>query len=143
MRSQSQAKVVVNSPMELLGIDFIGPFPRFDNGYNWILICADYFSRFTWAEATERNDSDTVIRFLKTLFETFGFPIGKYSDPGPHFGSKTLQFAKEVGIIWCHAPVAAKRAVGMIEKCADILQRTLKKCTSEPRLWPSHLPEAV
>lgn len=76
VRSQTTAKVTVSSPMELLGIDFIGPFPKFDNGFNWILICTDYFSRFTWAEGTEKNDSETVIKFLKDLFAAFGVPVG-------------------------------------------------------------------
>ncbi|POS87077.1 hypothetical protein EPUL_000421, partial [Erysiphe pulchra] len=56
---------------------------------------------------------------------------------------KTRPFAEESGVIWCHAPVAAKGTVGLIEKAVDILQRVLKNCTPDPCKWPSNLPEAV
>lgn len=110
----------------------IGSFPKFNHRYNWIIICTDYYSRFTWANTTKRNDSDTITTFIQRIFETFGVPVGIYLDPRPHFGSKSKQFAQENSVVQCHACVRAKRAVGLIEKSVDILQRALKKVTPEP-----------
>ncbi|KAI0994842.1 hypothetical protein K3495_g13340 [Podosphaera aphanis] len=145
IRSQTSARVAVSEPMELLGIDFIGPFPKFEKvSKRYILIAVDYFSRYIWAEAVERNDSDTVINFLeKTIFEKFGIPVGLYMDPGPHFGEKTRRFAESCGTLWCNSPVAAKRAVGMIEKAVDILQRVLKKVSPKPQEWPERISKAI
>ncbi|POS82380.1 hypothetical protein EPUL_006396, partial [Erysiphe pulchra] len=145
IRSQTSARVVVSEPMELLGIDFIGPFPSFSGvRKKWILIAVDYFSRYIWTEAVERSDSDTVINFLKNaIFDKFGLPIGLYMDPGPHFGEKTRNFAESCGTLWNNSPVAAKRAVGMIEKSVDILQRVLKKMTLDQKLWPERLSKAT
>ncbi|KAI1005899.1 hypothetical protein K3495_g2318 [Podosphaera aphanis] len=76
-RSQTSARVVVSEPMELLGIDFIGPFPKFKGTEDyWILVAIDYFSRYTWAEPTERNDSETVIRFLDKFSSSLESQLG-------------------------------------------------------------------
>ncbi|KAI0995727.1 hypothetical protein K3495_g12454 [Podosphaera aphanis] len=145
LRSQSRTRVTVREPMELLGIDFVGPFPTSaGTTYKWILVAIDYFSRYVWAEPTQRNDSDTVIEFLKTsIIDKFGSPVGMYMDPGPHFGDKTRKFAEGNGIVWCNSPVAAKRAVGMIEKAVDLIQRVLKKVTNGSSNWAQNVPTAV
>ncbi|RKF84247.1 putative eka-like protein, partial [Golovinomyces cichoracearum] len=102
----------------------------------------DYFSRYIWAEATE-SDSETVVRFLKNIFNKFGFPVGMYMDPGPHFGDHFRKFAEGAGVVWCNSPVAAKTATGMVEKAVDILQRFLKGTVKSPSKWPECLPQAV
>ncbi|POS82348.1 hypothetical protein EPUL_005422, partial [Erysiphe pulchra] len=86
---------------------------------------------------------DNSGHFDNQIFEKFGTPVGIYMDPGPHFGKKTRRFAEEKGIIWCNSPVAAKKAVGMIEKAVDILQRILKKITLEPKRWPNFVAKAT
>lgn len=46
-RSQTRARLAVNELMELLGIDFIGSFPKFKGTTcRWVLVAIDYFSRF-------------------------------------------------------------------------------------------------
>ncbi|POS83424.1 hypothetical protein EPUL_004130, partial [Erysiphe pulchra] len=145
IRIQTSARVVVSEPMELLGIHFTGPFPSFSGvRKRWILIAVDYFSRYIWTEAVERSDSDTIINFLKNaIFDKFGLPIDLYVDPGPHFGERTRNSAESCGTLWNNSPVAAKRAVGMIEKSVDILQKVLKKMTPDPKLWPERLSKAT
>lgn len=144
VRSQTMARVSVTAPMELLGVDFVGPFPKLGGtGKFWILVVVDYFTRFVWAKATVTDDSETVIAFLDEIFHSFGVPVGAYVDPGSHFGEKVGIWAQSRGVVWCHSPVAAKKAVGMIEKVNDILQRVLKKITPDPSHWPEYVPRAV
>jgi hypothetical protein len=89
-RSQTLNPVVVNSPIQLFGIDFVGPFPVFP-GVTWryILVIVDYFSRFCWAYLYITDDQEEVINALRDLFEKEGVPVGFYADPGPHFESRT------------------------------------------------------
>jgi hypothetical protein len=144
LRSQTSARVTVNAPMEVLGLDFVGPFPKLDGvGVYYILIAIDYFTRFVWAKATPNAKSETAIDFLGELFETYGTPVGVYLDPGPHFGNKTKVWAESKGVVWCNAPVAAKNAVGMIEKAVDVLKRVLFKMSNRAQDWPQHLRAAV
>ncbi|KAI0997594.1 hypothetical protein K3495_g10592 [Podosphaera aphanis] len=131
--------------MELLGMDFIRPFSKIDGvKERWILLAVDYFSRFVWAKATQKNDSDTIINFMKTeIFDRFGTPVGMYVDLGPHFGNKTCRFAQSCGVVWSNSPVAAKKAVGMVEKSVDILQRVLKKISPDLNSWAKNVPVAT
>lgn len=144
VRSQTAARVTVSEPMELLGVDFIGPFPKFEGaGEYWILIVVDYFTRYIWAKATWGSDSTTVTIFLEDIFSSHGYPVGMYMDPGPHFGRQTKEWAESRGIVWCNSPVAAKRSVGMIEKSVHILQNVLEKYSVIPSEWPLHLRQSV
>ncbi|RKF58125.1 hypothetical protein OnM2_069028, partial [Erysiphe neolycopersici] len=61
------------------------------------------------------------------IFDKFGFEVGSYLDPGPHFVKNTQEFAESCGTLRFNLPIAAKRAVGIIEKVVDVLQRALKK----------------
>lgn len=100
----------------------------------WIPVAVDYFSRYIWTEATNRNDSDIAVSILQRKnFDTFGVPVGFYMDLSTHFGEKTRMFAESHGTVKCNSPVATKRTVGMVEKSVDRLQRILKKITSDPK----------
>ncbi|KAI0994673.1 hypothetical protein K3495_g13509 [Podosphaera aphanis] len=90
LRSQTLARVTVSTPMELLGIDFMGPFPKFEGvEVYYILVVVDYFSRFVWSEGTKSDNSEAVISTLEQIFLENGVPTGIYSDPGAHFGETT------------------------------------------------------
>lgn len=87
--------------MELLGLEFVGPFPKIhSHEFRWIIVCVSYFSRYVWAEPTEKNDSSTVILFLRKKFSAFGVPVGMYMDYGAHFGKATKDRANSQGIVW-------------------------------------------
>jgi transposase InsO family protein len=142
-RSQTLQRVVIDTPMQLWGIDFVGPFPLYEGvPWRYILVIVDYFSRFVWAFLCITDDQKEVIRCLGELFEQEGIPVGFYADPGTHFGADTQTFAKERGALWITSPVAAKKSTGMVEKVNDILQRILKK-TGEPHLFAERLRKSV
>ncbi|CAD6500186.1 BgTH12-04289 [Blumeria graminis f. sp. triticale] len=144
VRSQKMARVSISTPMELLGIDFIGPFPKFEGvEVYYILVVVDYFSRFVWSQATKSDNSESVISTLERIFLENGVPTGIYSDPGAHFGKDTQRFAESRGVMWCTSPVAAKKATGMVEKAVDILQRALKKNARDPSRWPTILSKST
>ncbi|XP_047171557.1 uncharacterized protein K02A2.6-like [Vigna umbellata] len=67
------------------GIYFVGPFPpSFNNEY--ILVVVDYVSKWVEALACPKNDSSTMIKFLKRqIFSHFGTPRVLISDGGSDF----------------------------------------------------------
>ena len=142
-RSQKLNPVRVNGPMQMWGIDFVGPFPQFPGVvWRYVLVIVDYFSRFCWAYLCVTDDQQEVIEALTDLFEKAGRPIGFYADPGPHFGEETQTFVRQRGMIWSTSPVAAKNATGMVEKTNDLLQRILKK-SGDPQLFHLRLKNSV
>jgi transposase InsO family protein len=69
---------------------------------------------------------------------------GIYTDAGKHFtGRKTQDWLWEYGTVWIAAPAAAKKAVGLVEKCNDLLQHILKKISTNPYDWPLFVQESA
>ena len=72
------------------GIDFMGPFPNSqDNLY--ILLLADYVSKWVESIATKTNDHKVAVSFLKeNILSRFGMPRAIISDQGTHFCNKVF-----------------------------------------------------
>ncbi|KAI1002345.1 hypothetical protein K3495_g5856 [Podosphaera aphanis] len=144
VRSQILSKVSVSAPMELLGIDFVGLFPKFPGvEVFFILVVIDYFSRYIRTRATKSENSDAVVCVLEEVFTEHGVPVGIYADLGSYFGKATQKFAESFGVVWCTSPVAGKKATGIVEKAVDVLQRALKKRARDPSRWPTALQKST
>jgi len=113
--------------MELLGADFCGPFHDLPEGFRFLLIVVDYFSRFIWTYPCAAADSPNVTRCLDSLFYTDGVPVGFYVDPGSHFGDIVRNYVGRKGVLWLNSPSASKKSTGMAEKAVDIVQRAMAK----------------
>jgi hypothetical protein len=67
------------------GIDFMGPFPP-SFGFLYILVVADYVSKWIEAIPSRNNDHKTVIKFLKeNILSRFGISRAMISDGGTLF----------------------------------------------------------
>ena len=78
-------------PFDVWGIDFMGPFlPSYGNQY--ILLVADYISKWVEEIATLTNDGNAVLNFLKNyIFSRFGTPWVIISYGGSHFFNKPFE----------------------------------------------------
>ncbi|XP_062113673.1 uncharacterized protein LOC133824715 [Humulus lupulus] len=75
---------------DVWGIDLMGPFPP-SYGNLYILVAADYVSKWVEVAAYPTNDSKVVMRFLhKHIFTRFGTPKAIIKDEGTHFVNKVL-----------------------------------------------------
>nr|GEZ72810.1 reverse transcriptase domain-containing protein [Tanacetum cinerariifolium] len=77
----TQNSIQVCEIFDVLGIDFMGPFPS-SKGNKYILVAVDYLSKSVEAKALPINDARVVVRFLKSLFSRFGTPKAIISDRG-------------------------------------------------------------
>ncbi|XP_062080955.1 uncharacterized protein LOC133785755 [Humulus lupulus] len=90
-RNEKPLNVILEVELfDVLGIDFMGPFPpSYNNEY--ILLVVDYVSKWVEAAATKTNDGKTVLNYLhKHIFTRFGTPRALISDEGSHFVNKQL-----------------------------------------------------
>uniref|UniRef100_A0A3B1JN79 Gypsy retrotransposon integrase-like protein 1 n=1 Tax=Astyanax mexicanus TaxID=7994 RepID=A0A3B1JN79_ASTMX len=75
-------------PFEKLGIDIVGPLPVTSQGNKYIIVIADYFTKWCEAFAMRAQDADTVAR---TVVEQFilrwGTPRSIHTDQGKNFDS--------------------------------------------------------
>ncbi|KAM1559990.1 hypothetical protein TB1_003263 [Malus domestica] len=75
---------------DVWGIDFMSPFPS-SHGFTYILLAADYISKWVEAKVTRTNDSRVVANFINTnIFSRFGMLRVFISDGGSHFCSRTI-----------------------------------------------------
>nr|GEY51617.1 reverse transcriptase domain-containing protein [Tanacetum cinerariifolium] len=66
-----QNSIQVCEIFDILGIDFMGPFPS-SKGNKYILVAVDYLFKWVEAKALPTNDARVVVKFLKSLFSLFG-----------------------------------------------------------------------
>ena len=77
-------------PFEIVSMDFVGPLITTDEGNKYILSIIDLFSRFCILEALPTKNSEDVIRTLRRVFNTFGYPTTLLSDNALEFTSAAL-----------------------------------------------------
>ena len=104
----------------------------------------DYFSQFIWAFPCTTDNSEEVCRSLGWLWSIIGALVAVYSDKGTHFSSTQMQsFFAQKGVLWIPAPIAAKKATGIVEKANDVFQRVLKKSKKSRRKWVFEVQSAA
>uniref|UniRef100_A0A3P9HTM5 Gypsy retrotransposon integrase-like protein 1 n=1 Tax=Oryzias latipes TaxID=8090 RepID=A0A3P9HTM5_ORYLA len=75
----------------MLGVDFMGPFPRSRKGNNYLLVVVDYYTK--WVELFPIRDSKTprLCQILRDeIFTRWGVPKYLVSDRGPQFTSQLI-----------------------------------------------------
>ena len=77
-----QGSLVVNNPLDLLGIDFLKVDPPRDGKEN-IFILTDAFTKFCQAFITNNQNALTVTKILvNKWFYIYGIPVCLHSDQG-------------------------------------------------------------
>lgn len=86
----ASAKHTWGSVVWCVGINFVGPFPSYNNKY--ILLAAHYISKWIKALAKPRNDHKVVLNFLKKfIFTRFGTLRTIISEERTHFYNKQFE----------------------------------------------------
>lgn len=87
------------APMDKIFIDYLGPLPRSKEGNKYMLVGVDAFSKFVWLTPVREATTNQAIKFLKTIFSSFGVPRQLVSDNAKQFVSgKFHKFCFESGI---------------------------------------------
>lgn len=111
-------------PMDMLGMDFIGPFnPQSEGNGKYIIIGVDYFSWYCWARVTTTNHGHIVESFLeKDIVRMFGWPLAVYLDNGSHFVKGVLPgILQRNGVKLFSAPITHPRSVGLSERYVQMI----------------------
>ena len=80
--------VNVGAPMERIAIDVLGPLPKTEAGNKYILIIADYFTKWVEAFLLPNQKAKTVAdKLVNEVICRFGVPLMIHSDQGRNFES--------------------------------------------------------
>ena len=79
-------------PLERVAMDIMGPLPLTDRGNKYILVVADYFTKWTEAYALENQEAKTVARvFVEQFVCHLGPPAVVHTDRGTNFQSEMFK----------------------------------------------------
>ena len=79
-------------PLEFVGMDLLGPFPKSKKGYLYILVITDRFSKMTRAIPMRSTTAASVAQaFLDNWVYPYGVPSYLVTDNGPQFASKFFE----------------------------------------------------
>lgn len=90
--AKPRAPMVVRAsgyPLQRIAIDLLGPLPRTEKGNKYIVVIADYFTKWTEAFALPNMEAGTVAaKIVEEFICRFGVPTEIHTDQGRQFESK-------------------------------------------------------
>ena len=134
---------LVGAPMERLALDILGPLPTSNLGNKYILIVADYFSKWIEAFPMPNQEAHTVAELLvKEVVCRFGVPLLIHSDQGRNFESAVFtEMCQLLGIQKTRTTAYHPQSDGMVERFNRTLEDQLAKFVDyHQRDWDEHIP---
>jgi transposase InsO family protein len=113
-----------------VAVDFFGPLKNFGNIY--IMVIADYFSRFLVTKVVKSTSAEKVIPVLSEVFKFYGHPEVLRSDNGPPFVSRAFtKFLRQRGIEVEHSTPLHPQQNGLVERYMQILKQVAEIAKSQ------------
>ncbi|UYV81241.1 hypothetical protein LAZ67_20000442, partial [Cordylochernes scorpioides] len=79
------------SPIQRVGMDLLGRFPKSDTGNKWIIVCTNYLTRFAVTKALPTGEAKEAAKFLmEDVVLKHGAPREIITDRGRVFQSKLI-----------------------------------------------------
>ena len=132
------------SPMDTLMIDYIERLPEDSEGYKFILVIVDCFSRFCTLHATKTTQASELARKLLVHASLFGLPCRLTSDKGSSLISNLIEdFTALVGTEHVKALAASKEEMAIVERLNREVMRHLRNIVFDRQLydnWSLMLP---
>ena len=135
-------KYNVGAPLERIALDILGPLPETNNSNKYILIVADYYTKWTEGYAIPNQEAETVARKVVDEFVArLGVPRQMHSDQGRNFVSAVFtEMCALLGIEKTRTTPLHPQSDGMVERYNRTLESMLAKFTAEhQRDWDEHL----
>ena len=132
-------------PGDIVAVDILGGLPPSPEGYNYLLVMIDHFSKYATAAPLKTKTCEEVTTvFNKTWLQHFGQPSRVLTDQGGEFGSRFTTLLRSSGIqkLWTtsYHPQGDSVVERFNRTLADMLAINSRASTSS---WPSVLPQVL
>ena len=137
------AQYNVGASMKRIAVDVLGPLPTSESGNKYLLIVADYFSKWTGAFPIPHQEATKVAEVLvKEVVSRFGVPLSLHSDQGRNFESAVFsEMCRLLGIGKTRTTPLHPQSDGMVERFNRTLEAQLSEFASDhQRDWDEHVP---
>ncbi|GKC09805.1 reverse transcriptase domain-containing protein, partial [Tanacetum coccineum] len=135
-----QNNIHVCKVFDVLGLDFMGPFPQ-SRGNKYILVAVDYVFKWVEAQALPTIDARVMVKFLRQLFARFGVPKALISDRGTHFCNSQLKKAlQRYGVTHKLSTACHPQSNRQTEVTNRAIKRILERSVGyNPKGWSENL----
>ncbi len=127
-------------------VDILGPLPTSTEGYKYILLFVDSFSKWCEAFPLKTADAATVAKHLyEDIICRYGAPDSLVSDRGRQFMSKLInEISKLFQITRCFTSSYHPQSNSTCERMNSTIEKTLKAyIDKDQKNWPSILPSVM
>ena len=128
-------------PCQRVALDIMGPLPITDRGNRYILVIADYFTKWVEIFPMPNMLATTVSRLLMDGWICcYGAPSTLHSDQGPQFESKLFKdLCRLFNVTKTRTTPYHPQSDGMVERLNRTLQAMLSCTPTDHREWDLHL----
>ena len=133
----------VGAPMERIALDILGPLPQSATGNKYIVIIADYFTKWPEAFAVPDQEATTVANLLVREFVCrYGVPLEVHSDQGRNFESAVFaEMCTLLGMEKTRTTPYHPQSDGMVERLNRTLEAQLSIFVDDHQTdWDTYLP---
>lgn len=137
---------IATAPMQIIGMDLIGPLTKTPTGSQYILTLIDHCTG--WAEAfplPQKTSKDVWKRLSREFFPRHGYPDIIINDQGLEFSAKSLQdYLRDVGIEQRRTTSYNPQSNGKCERLNGTLKQILSRLINNSRdSWEDQLGPAL
>ncbi|CAG2249606.1 unnamed protein product [Mytilus edulis] len=130
-------------PMERIAVDILGELPKTANNNKYILVIADYYTKWTESFPMENMEASTVANIIVTeIICRFGVPTLIHSDQGRQFESELFsEMCNLLQISKTRTTPYHPQSDGMVERFNSTLVKMLSAYVDEHHTnWDQLLP---
>lgn len=82
----------VSQPWQLISTDIVGPLPRSSHGYRYLLVVADWFTKYTLLFPLRSAVASKIVHHIENdVFLVYGAPQMIICDNGPQYAGKEMK----------------------------------------------------
>lgn len=122
-----------SGPFQLIGIDYLGPFPETSQGNKYVLTITDFFTKWVVAIPLPNQTAQTTVHALHQNYVClYGVPEHILSDQGTHFVNHLMVgFRKLLGFHHIKSTPYRPQTNGAVERFNSTFERQLAKLTEK------------
>ena len=134
--------IIIAEPFHTWSMDFIGPFPKSDEGNTHVLVMIDQFTRIPIFEPVKEQTADAAAKAMyKRLLSRFGVPVRVITDKGAQFTSELFRKVSRLfGVKNIYTTAYHPQSNGKTERLNRVLKSALKTQMAKNRDWCDLLP---
>ena len=120
-------------------------FSHKNNGYKWVLMVVEIFTRYAWAVPLKTKRTSEVAAAMETVFKDHK-PLSLTTDSGNEFGGAPAQkLYKKIGLQHINVDIGNHKALGIIDRFTRTLRAKLTKVqtASKTTKWVDKLQKIV